>query len=292
MSWVIYLFGSGAVFFLGIGMILLALVTQTFCRRRGMQIIGSLLAFIGLLLAALSATPLPYWVYFVAGVVTVVWLIAERRTQGWLFVRRKWLRSSIVVVWTTALAMELPYHVPPTLDITGTPRNPRFYVIGDSVSAGMGGEKETWPRLLASTRPVQVVDLSRMGATASSALRQAEGLRRDGGLVLVEIGGNDVLGSTSAAKFEDDLGRLLARVRAPGRTVLMFELPLPPFGNEFGLAQRRLASQYGVILIPNRIFAAVLTGDGATLDSVHLAREGHERMAEVVWELIRPAYAE
>lgn len=72
----------------------------------------------------------------------------------------------------------------------------------------------------------------------------------------------------------------------------MFELPLPPFCNEFGRVQRRLAAKHGVTLIPKRVFATVLAGEEATLDSIHLSRAGHERMAEVVWGLIRGAYAE
>ena len=55
---------------------------------------------------------------------------------------------------------------------------------------------------------------------------------------------------------------------------------------------QRLSSKHGVVLVPKRVFLAVLTGEGMTLDSVHLAREGHGRMAEVVWALIRPAYGE
>src|SRR5262249_41384129 len=151
-------------------------------------------------------------------------------------------------------------------------------------------EKGTWPQLLARSHPIEVADLSRMGATAASAVRQAESLPSEGGMVLLEIGGNDLLGSATAAEFERDLDRLLDRVCVPRRVVLMFDLPLPPFCNDFGRAQRRLASQYGVVLIPKRVFLAVLTGEGATLDSVHLAGGGHERMAEAVWSLLRPVY--
>jgi acyl-CoA thioesterase I len=175
------------------------------------------------------------------------------------------------------------------LSATGSPK---LYIIGDSITAGLGGKMETWPQLLAKSRPVEVVDLARMGATTASALQQADALPKDGGLVLLEIGGNDLLGTTSAADFERDLDRLLNQVCVPDRMVLMFELPLPPFYNEFGRAQRRLASNHGVILIPKRFLASVLTGPGATLDSIHLDRFGHEKMADVVWSVIRPAYKE
>jgi acyl-CoA thioesterase-1 len=288
MTWVIYLFGSGAAFFLGIGLILAGLGFFAYFQGGLGRAFASLLAVVGMLLVALSSTPLPYWFYAIAGMATVVWLFAERRTQGWLLARRNWLRAVVVALSSAAVALELPYHFSSMIVAEG---HPTFYIIGDSVSAGMGGEKETWPRILARTRPVEVVDLAQAGATAASALRQAESLPQEGGLVLLEIGGNDVLGSTSAAKFERDLGRLLDRVCLPGRAVLMFELPLPPFCNEYGRSQRRLAAEHGVTLVPKRVFASVLTGDEATLDSIHLDRAGHERMAEVVWSLIQPAFA-
>jgi acyl-CoA thioesterase-1 len=288
MDWVVYLFGSGAVFFIGIGLVLAALAAFIFFRRPWLMVIMTLLVVVGLLLIALSATPLPYWLYAVVGTASLGWLAAERSERaGWL-TRRKWLRGLVAGLWLVAAAVELPYHVPRTVAASG---HPKLYVIGDSVAAGLSeGEKDTWPHLLARAHPVEVLDLSRAGATAASALRQAEGLPADGGLVLLEIGGNDLLGSTPAAEFERDLDRLLGRVCTPGRPVVMFELPLPPFSNEYGRVQRRLTSAYGVVLIPKRIFLAVLAGEGATLDSVHLSREGHGRMAEAVWAVIRPAY--
>jgi acyl-CoA thioesterase I len=287
---VIYLFGSGAVFFIGIGLVLAALAGFTLVRRPWLKVVTTLLAVVGLLLIALSATPLPYWLYGLAGGMSLLWLVAERSERpGWA-ARRTWLRGAVAGLWLIAAAVELPYHVPRTVAASG---HPTLYVIGDSVAAGLGeGEQNTWPRLLARQHPVEVVDLSRAGATAASALRQADALPADGGLVLLEIGGNDLLGSTAAAEFERDLDRLLGRVCVPGRPVVMFELPLPPFTNEYGRIQRRLASRYGVVLIPKRLFLAVLAGAGATLDSVHLAPEGHERMAEAVWAVIRPAYGE
>lgn len=204
--------------------------------------------------------------------------------RGWLAARRGLIRVALGVTWLTAVALELPYQVSPA---PVTPGRAKLYIIGDSVAAGVSDrESGTWPRLLAERAGIDVVDLSRMGATAASALRQTGHLPADGGVVLLEIGGNDLLGSTTAARFEHDLEQLLARVCGADREVLMFELPLPPLRNEYGRVQRRLAARYGVRLVPKRVFAAVLTGDGATLDSVHLSQAGHRRMAEVVCDLL------
>jgi acyl-CoA thioesterase-1 len=125
---------------------------------------------------------------------------------------------------------------------------------------------------------------------------QANQLPTADGLVLIEIGGNDLLGATSAREFERDLDALFSRVcgsagASPSRrTVVMFELPLPPLSNEYGRIQRRLTNQYGVQLIPKRVLMAVLARGGGTLDSIHLTDEGHEQLAAAVWNVIRPAY--
>ena len=72
----------------------------------------------------------------------------------------------------------------------------------------------------------------------------------------------------------------------------MFELPLPPFCNDYGRVQRLLAAKYGVLLIPKRLLMAVLREEDSTVDSIHLTRRGHQRMANIVWSLIEPGYGE
>jgi acyl-CoA thioesterase-1 len=288
MNWVIFLFGSGYAFFVGIGLILTGVVGFTPCKRRWLRPLSSVASVLGCIFVTISATPLSYWVYAGIGLITVLWLVAERWEFGWLRVRRKLLRVVVAIGWLSLAAFEVPYLITPTLSPGG---HPALFIIGDSVAAGVD-DRDTarWPALLRSSRQIEVTDLSRVGATAASAFRQAEKLPADGGMVLIEIGGNDLFGSTSAEHFERDLDHLLARVCTPGRVVLMLELPLPPFCNQYGMVQRRLAAQFGVRLIPKRIFMDVLTGSETTLDSVHLSPKGHQRMAEVIWEVVGPAY--
>jgi acyl-CoA thioesterase-1 len=153
----------------------------------------------------------------------------------------------------------------------------------------MGSEHDTWPAILARRHAVDVRDHSQAGATARSALKQAEQVTGSGSLVLVEIGGNDVLGETTPGAFEQALDDLLAVLGAHHRTVVMLELPLPPFSNRYGAAQRRQAARHGVFLVPKRVLMGILSAHASTLDTIHLSPSGHAHMAEVMWHAIRGA---
>jgi acyl-CoA thioesterase I len=284
MSWVLYLFGSGQALFLGAAMVLVAVALLP--GASGWRAAAlAMLARLGLFVAVLSAVPLSYWVYAMALGLTGVWLWCERSKSR---PASPALRCATGVLWLGIVLLELPFQFSPRLPATS---NQPLYIVGDSVTAGMGsGAKRTWPELLPEF--VEVHSLAQPGATTAMALkRQANQLPPVGGLVLLEIGGNDLLGGTSSAQFERDLDALLASVcGSPGRAVLMFELPLPPLANEFGRIQRRLAERYRVWLIPKRVLIGVLAGGGATLDSIHLSDEGHQRMATDVWKVLARAY--
>ena len=288
MTWLIYFFGSGAAFFAGVGLVLLATAILSLSKINWAKRSATLSAILGLIFVTLSATPLPYWFYGIAGVISLLWLIAERLEQKTIEKSRIWFRVTVVFLLSAAFLIEVPYRFAPALKVVG---RPTLYIFADSVTAGMGdASTETWPHLLARAHSIKVRDYSQMGAKVSSMRRKAESTPVEDGIVLLEIGGNDLLGSTSAIDFERDLDQLLTKLSGKGRIMVMFELPLPPFANEFGRIQRRLAKKYGAYLVPKRIFVGVLTTDQATVDSLHLSQLGHVLMAETVWSLIRTAY--
>jgi acyl-CoA thioesterase-1 len=164
--------------------------------------------------------------------------------------------------------------------------------VGDSLTAGTGEAHVVgWPAILDHEHGVDVRVHARAGAGVAEALKLADEITPEEDLVLLEIGGNDLLGGTSAARFEEGLDRLLAKLARPGRVVVMMELPLPPTFNAFGRAQRRQAGRYGVLLIPKRVLLGVLLAPGATSDSVHLTEAGATVMAEAVWRALSPAFA-
>ena len=287
MQWLIFLFGSGLAFFVGLLLLAAAVGASFFSRGKWLQILVSALALVGVVIVGFSAAPLSWLVYAWGALLTAIWIVLERWQPAWMTPpRQRRLRLAVLATCLGGAVLEGIYHLPARIRTTG--REP-IYVIGDSLTAGTG-EKTMWPDLLPTKS--QVHNLASVGATAETARKQSAYLPRDGGIVVIEIGGNDVLGSTTPVKFARELDQLLSQVAAPQRTIVMFELPLPPLANEYGRVQRRLAAKYDVTLIPKRVLMSVLAPGDNTLDTVHLSEAGHKRMAAAVWNVIKPGQAE
>jgi acyl-CoA thioesterase I len=270
MNWLVFHIVSGHSFFTGIALVITAAILSTRPAGGWRNRLMVLCATVGLIALVVSSTAIPYGYYVVAGAVMLVWTASA--------IRKRWRRGSafaVVAVWMGAVWAEAPYHITGSL----RPVSERsMAVIGDSISAGMGGQDtaETWPRILARTRQLAVHDLSQAGETTASARKRVQANPVQAPVVVVEIGGNDLLGTTPAAQFADDLDALLAHLSAPDRQIVMFELPLPPFYHQYGRAQRVAASKHRVILIPRRVLLSVLAGKDATLDTIHLTQAGHQ----------------
>lgn len=197
--------------------------------------------------------------------------------------REALLRACLAGLALGGAAAEAIHFRPPTqLPVVAT-----LSVVGDSITAGLNDGEDTWPRKVARQAGIQVLDASQPGATLKSALRQVELLNPlDADLLVLEIGGNDLLEGLPVDEFDRDLDRLLLASQKPGRQTVMFELPLPPLSTRYGAAQRRHARRYGVPLIPRRQFLGVLTASGATVDGIHLSKTGQGRLASLMQNLL------
>lgn len=274
---------SGDVFFTGIMLLEAAVIASLSTHKTARRLVPLGLIF-GLLAIVVSSTPVPHLQLGVAIALTAVWLFLGKRPRA-----RTPLTMAVVVAWLTLAGVEISNRFPQTLrPVPGR----TVTILGDSVTAGIDGDEssETWPRLLAREHNLVVQDLAHIGETAASALKRLKGTPLRGSIVVVEIGGNDLLGSTTSSQFGRDLDALLAELSREPRQLIMFELPLPPFYHEFGRHQRQLAARYGVRLIPRRVFLSVLAGSGSTLDSIHLSQAGHRLMAKAVWQILQPAF--
>lgn len=283
MRHMIFFFGSGLAWYVGAAFLLLAALIPPLRRSRFGERCLVVGAVTGGVLLILSGTAQPWWLTggVLAGLAAIS-VVTRWKPQGKripllrrLAIGLCLLPATIEIPWTWSAGF-LPVPTEPPREI---------HVLGDSVSAGMGErEAVVWPDQLAALlqqegKSIPVINHAQMGATVQSARKQAQDLPDTPCLVLVAIGGNDLPGPTTDSEFAERLDGLLTQICRPDRVVLLLELPLPPFRNEYGVIQRRLARKHRVPLIPKRVMAGVLTGPDATLDSIHLTTVGHARMA-------------
>jgi lysophospholipase L1-like esterase len=164
-----------------------------------------------------------------------------------------------------------------------------FVVIGDSISSGIDSRVQPWPRVFQQTCGVEVRNLARPGAQVNEGLLMARELTQSDHVILIEIGGNDLLMGGSSDEYSKGLDALLAKVTDdPNRIVLMFELPLLPNKIAYGQIQRRLSAKYRVTLIPKRYLAQIIGDANATTDGLHLSAYGAGQMAALIAEVLSP----
>jgi acyl-CoA thioesterase-1 len=280
------LFADGTMFFIAMALTAAAFGLRLRFRARAAQMALGLAVWVGVVLVAFSAAPLPWLAY-------AVWLTAVLAGEAALHLaardeplsaRGRAMIIAPMFACIVLIVMECPFHIRPAIrSVEGQ----TVYVIGDSISAPSTTGGPCWPDMLAAKGTMRVMSAAVPGARTASAIAQANDMPGDPALVIVEIGGNDLLGGTAADAFGRDLDRLLQTLTAKGHRVVMFELPLPPTYNSFGRWQRQLALQYNVTLIPKRVLGGVFAAPGATSDGLHLTDDGHQRLASAVAGMMR-----
>src|SRR5260370_40209599 len=103
-----------------------------------------------------------------------------------------------------------------------------LFGICDSVSSSIDPQVPPWPTVMQATTGIRVKNLSSVGAFTAEGLGMAAKVESEDRVVLIEMGGNEMIGGVPSVQFGRSLDALLQKVAAPGRTVLMFELPLLP----------------------------------------------------------------
>lgn len=279
-------FIGGQMFFWGMALCLLGCSLKSSCSQTRIQSIARVTMLAGAVFVVLSAAPFPFWMY---GVFFALLALAAFRPAKGRWQDKKADCVLLLILLTQGLLMvrtEILHSTSPKIPFA---TSDTLFVIGDSLSMGADPPGKNWPELLGDLAKLKVRNLSFGGAKVASSLDDALRVNQDDALVILEIGGNDLLGGTSIPKFREDLEKMLVLVGGPRRRVAMIELPLPPFYNRFGMVQRELAKSHGVMLIPKRYLAKIICTPGATVDGLHLSNTGHALLARALFEMLTQA---
>ena len=160
---------------------------------------------------------------------------------------------------------------------------------GDSLTHGTGASADSaYPAVLATLTGHTVINAGVPGDTTASALLRlpdvlAEHKPR---LVLLCLGGNDMLHKQPAAQTENNLRLLVQTIRASGAEVVLIGVPEPKL---FGGAPDFYAKLAEEMKLPleQDIFDDVLKDNRLKSDPIHANAAGYRRVAERMAEFLR-----
>ena len=159
--------------------------------------------------------------------------------------------------------------------------------LGDSITHGTGAPPgAAYPAVLASLTGWNVVNAGVPGHTSSQALQQLPGLLAEHrpALVIVSIGGNDLLRRQDEATLRDNLRRILAAVREAGAQALLVAVPRPTLAARLTGSlddhplYAEIAAEAGVPLHAEG-WSNVLADDRLKSDAIHGNAAGYEAFA-------------
>ncbi|HWX54729.1 MAG TPA: GDSL-type esterase/lipase family protein [Verrucomicrobiae bacterium] len=282
----VFLFlASGDSLYVGAALLLLAIAASRHSAPPWLLLLLRIISWFALAMMVMAAPPFAWLVDGIFLAAFGAWVLTSGQTVPLKQAKLHFAATVVLIALLTVLpAMEFSHR---SMPIVAGERQDHITVIGDSISYGIGS-KVTWPSVMQETIGVSVNNLALPGATTADGIAMARKVGPEDRIVLVEIGGNDLLGGTPSNVFGDNLDAILSQVCKPGRTVVMFELPLLPHKIVFGHIQRRLSKKYGVYLIPKHFFTDVLGGPNATIDGLHLSDVGANRMADLVARALSP----
>jgi acyl-CoA thioesterase I len=174
---------------------------------------------------------------------------------------------------------------------TALPAGSVVLVVGDSISAGYGVEPdEAWPARLAQRTGWRIVAAGINGDRTSGGRERLPGLMDEHrpALVLIELGGNDLLRGIPAAEISGNLDAMIAKARSGGARVALMAAPQPSMlGAVTGLAAASLyadlAKLRNVPLI-EKALPSVLSDEDLRQDAIHPNAAGHGALAERAFE--------
>lgn len=167
--------------------------------------------------------------------------------------------------------------------------------LGDSLTEGAGvTREEAWPNLLAGRTGWIVINGGISGDTSEGALRRLPALLDQPvpALVLVALGGNDMLRHIPARETVANLAKIIAVIRVHGAKPVLLATPNPSLmGAVFQHLSaadfyQQVADAQQVPLIKNAI-AEVLSDPQLKGDPLHPNAAGHVQLADKIFEELR-----
>lgn len=164
---------------------------------------------------------------------------------------------------------------------------------GDSLTYGTGAsEHESYPAVLAQLVNRKVVRSGVPGEVTSGGLARLERVIAEyrPALMIVCLGGNDMLHKLADAEIKTNLRQILQAIKGRGISIMLVGVPKPALITSAPEFYAELAKEFG-IPYEGKIVTDVLYRPDQKSDSIHPNAKGYRRMAEAIAELLKKAGA-
>jgi acyl-CoA thioesterase I len=181
-------------------------------------------------------------------------------------------------------------------DVPRLPRlgaNDVIVAFGDSLTYGTGAaEHESYPAVLAELIGRRVVRAGVPGEVTAQGLRRLPSVidEHQPRLVIVCLGGNDMLRKIGDQEIRRNLGDMLKALNKRGIGAVLVGVPKPALVTSAPGFYAELAREFGVPY-EGKIVTSVLYAADMKADPIHPNAKGYRKMAEAIAELLRKAGA-
>ncbi len=169
------------------------------------------------------------------------------------------------------------------------PTGKTIVAFGDSITAGYGVlPSATFVSLLEKELKVSIINAGVSGDTTEMGLARFPSVVMDNEprVVLLELGGNDVIQQLPLDEVERNLDTMIREIHARGAAVLLIGTDLPTGMGGLKGRIKKLAKKHNCAVIPN-VMSGIMGNRQYMLDRVHPNAEGHKLIAERIARKLR-----
>jgi lysophospholipase L1-like esterase len=171
--------------------------------------------------------------------------------------------------------------------------NDVIVAFGDSLTYGTGAaENESYPAQLAVLIGRKVVRAGVPGEVTEGALQRLPAVIEEyhPALVIVCLGGNDMLRKVDEASIKANLREIVKTIQAGGISVVLVGVPKPALITGTAEFYMEIAKEFDVPY-EGKVVTNVLYQRELKSDTIHPNARGYRKMAEAIAELLRKAGA-
>ncbi len=171
--------------------------------------------------------------------------------------------------------------------------NDVILAFGDSLTYGTGAlEHESYPAVLEQLTGRRVVGAGVPGEVTAQGLARLPAVIEEHSprLVIVCLGGNDMLRKVNDAEITRNLRAIIKEIKGRGIAVVLVGVPKPALITSAPEFYTELAKEFG-IPYESKVVTSVLYSPDMKSDAIHPNAKGYRKMAQAIADLLRKAGA-